>query len=345
MPRYNRRAAASGQQPDAGIDNTRLSWPVGAVIGAAGYGADVDLDLAAVRAFVLATEERHFGRAAAALGITQQALSKRLARLESTLGARLLDRGPDGVRLTEAGTRFLPGAHETLASADRAVAALNPRRRPVRVDVWGHLYAPLRTLAQVADAPAVTLQTGHGRDLPTVAAALVRGDVDAGFGRVHPPLPAALTHRLIRLEPVDVVLSAAHPLAGATALRPDQLRDSVLHTPAPLERLDFLARFAERFQLSEHRTAPNLGLPPLLAGLVTDPRGCTLVPADIVFPEVPGVRAVPLIDPTPLYAWSLLWRTQHRTPQLDALLTALAHAAGERRWLEHDPGRDWLPAL
>ncbi|CAM5344864.1 HTH-type transcriptional regulator HdfR [Streptomyces glaucescens] len=66
----------------------------------------MDLDLAHVRAFVRAAEELHFGRAAATLTITQQALSKRIARLESLLGTELFQRGGSGVRLTDAG-RFL----------------------------------------------------------------------------------------------------------------------------------------------------------------------------------------------------------------------------------------------
>jgi hypothetical protein len=43
----------------------------------------------------------------------------------------------------------------------------------------------MRTLAQVA-GHAGKLVLGHGRDLPSVTAALLRGDIDAAFGRVHP---------------------------------------------------------------------------------------------------------------------------------------------------------------
>ncbi|MFD8101497.1 LysR family transcriptional regulator [Nocardia fluminea] len=304
----------------------------------------MDLDLATVRAFVRTAHERHFGRAAANLGITQQALSKRVARLESSLGVRLLDRDQHGVRLTDAGARFLPGAEETLRAGDRAVAALGGEHGPLHIDVWGHLFAPLRTVAQVTTLPgAPPLQPGHGRDLPTVAAAVVRGEIDAGFGRVHPPLPDGLTHRLVRLEPVDVVLSADHRLAGATSLRPGQLRDSVLHAPADLDRLDFLSRFAERFGISEHRTTPNLGLAPILSTLSADPRGFALLPADVEFPEVPGVTVIPLVGPTPLYAWSLIWRRAAEPPLLESLVDALVRTARENRWLEYDPARDWLP--
>ncbi|QES51858.1 LysR family transcriptional regulator [Streptomyces venezuelae] len=303
----------------------------------------MDLDVAQVRAFVRTAEELHFGRAAGTLAISQQALSKRIARLESLLGTELFQRrGGNGVRLTEAGQRFLPPARQTVAAADAAVAVVLGEQRPLRVDVWGHLYTPMRTLAQVAGR-AGELTLGHGRDLPSVTTALLRGDIDAAFGRVHPPLPAGLTHRLVRLEPVDAVLSTDHPLAAAPALRPDQLRDSTLWAPGALDRLDFLHRFADRFGIRNTATSINLGLAHFLTEVAEEPRRFSLVPADVPLPEIPGLCSVPLVDPTPLYAWSLLWRTGNGHPGLTGLATACAEEAGRRRWLEYAPTRDWLP--
>lgn len=298
--------------------------------------------MAQVRAFVRTAEELHFGRAAGTLALSQQALSKRIARLESLLGTTLLQRGGNGVRLTEAGRRFLPPARQAVAAADAAVAAVSGTNRPLRVDVWGHLYAPMRTLAQVAGR-AGELALGHGRDLPSVTTALLRGDIDAAFGRAHPPLPAGLAHRLIRLEPVDAVLSADHPLAAQPALRPDQLRDSVLWAPGALDRLDFLHRFADRFGIRETATSVNLGLAHFLAEVAQEPRRFSLLPADVPLPEIPGLRSVPLVDPTPLYAWSLLRRTDNGHPGLNHLAAACAEEAARSRWLEYDPARDWLP--
>ncbi|WP_370418079.1 LysR family transcriptional regulator [Streptomyces sp. QH1-20] len=302
----------------------------------------MDLDLAQVRAFVRAAEELHFGRAAGTLAISQQALSKRIARLESLLGTELFRRGGNGVRLTEAGRRFLPPARQTLAAADAAVAAAVEKDRPLRVDVWGHLYAPMRTLAQVA-GEAGGLVLGHGRDLPSVTVALLHGDIDAAFGRVHPPLHAGLAHRLVRLEPVDAVLSADHPLATEPALRPDQLRGSVLWAPGALDRLDFLHQFAERFDIRDRAASVNLGLAHFLAEVAGDQRRFSLLPADVPLPDIPGLRSVPLVDPTPLYAWSLLWRTGDVHPGLNHLTAACAAEAGQSRWLEYNPARDWLP--
>ncbi|MCA2230112.1 LysR family transcriptional regulator [Nonomuraea aurantiaca] len=302
----------------------------------------MDLDLAQVRAFVQAAEELHFGHAAEELSISQQALSKRIARLESTLGRRLLDRGGHGVRLTEAGQRFLEPARQALAAADLAVAAVLDTHRPLRIDVWGHLYAPMRTLTQVATGEP-RMELGHGRDLPSVITALLHGDIDAAFGRVHAPLPAGLTHRLVRLEPVDAILHADHPLANAPAIRPAQLRDGVLWIPGALHRLDFLHRFATAFGIHEHAEGTNLGLDRLLADLAVDPRRFSLLPADLPLPPHPAIRSVPLIDPTPLYAWSLLWRGNGGHPLLDTLTSAFVTEAERNRWLEHDPARDWLP--
>ncbi|MFC7917753.1 LysR family transcriptional regulator [Streptomyces sp. NPDC057386] len=303
----------------------------------------MDLDVAQIRAFVRAAEELHFGRAAAALSLSQQALSKRIARLESLLGTRLFLRGPGTVTLTDAGRRFLEPARRTVAAADAAVAAVTDTSRPLRVDVWGHLYAPMRTLAEVAHE-AETLTLGHGRDLPSVTQALLRGDIDAAFGRAHPPLHPALAHRLVRLEPVDAVLPTGHPLADRDALRPDDLRDSVLWTPGPLDRLDFLHRFADRFGITGRTAGVNLGLAHFLADVAADPRRFTLLPADVPLPDdTRGLRTVPLVDPTPLYAWSLLWRTGDRHPGLDRLTAACAAHARTGRWLEYTPSRDWLP--
>ncbi|MFJ9865220.1 LysR family transcriptional regulator [Streptomyces sp. NPDC101165] len=306
----------------------------------------MDLDLALVRAFVVTARTLHFGRAAEELNTSQQALSKRIARLEELLAARLFER-QGGIRLSEAGERFLPAAREALVAGERAVAAVTGAGPVVRIDTWGHLYAPMRTVADAVEAlGAVRCEPGPGRDWPSVAQALLRGDTDLGFGRVH-PLPdgrdAGLAQRLVRLEPVDVVVSPSHPLADAPALRPADLRDSVLWSPAELSRLDFLRRFADAFHITRRHDGPNLGLDHLVQHIRTEPEGFTLFPADAPLPDHMGLRCIPLVEPTPLYAWSLAWRESSPHPLLDTLLRGFTEVGRARRWLEHSPRRDWLP--
>jgi DNA-binding transcriptional LysR family regulator len=309
----------------------------------------MDLDLAQVRAFVAVAERLHFGQAAEQLAVSQQALSKRVARLEAELGVQLFSRGGHAVELTEAGRRFLEPARQTLAHGDRAVAAARHVDRPLRIDFWGHLFAPMRTLAPVIDhvAGVVAVETGPGRDLPGVLDGLDRATTDVGFGRVHGvdgSRDAAYTHRLVRLEPVDVVIGADHRLFDASEVRPQELRTGVLWCPAALERLDFFQRFAEHFDIPADSGSANLGIEHFLEQVAADPLRFALVPADLELPERVRVRSLPLVSPTPLYAWSLVWRTADPHPGVEPLVRAFGEVGRRRRWLEYRPGRDWLPA-
>jgi DNA-binding transcriptional LysR family regulator len=306
----------------------------------------VDLDMARVRAFVVTADEMHFGRAAGRLFLSQQALSKRIVRLEEELGVRLFTRDKH-VELTQAGRRFLEPARHAMAAAEAAAAAARDAVGPLRIDVWGHAYGPMRTLgALVGDAPALPAEVSHSRDLPSVLTALTRDETDAGFGRVHPirgRTHAGFAHRIVRLEPVDAVFGPHHPLADARQVHPSDLRDSLLWAPAALNRLDFLAGFAEEFGISAGHEGANLGLDHFLGQILADPRRFSLLPADLDLPDHPGVRSVPITGPTPLYAWSLIWHEERDHSLLAALLRAADRAGRQRRWLDFDPAHDWLP--
>src|SRR5580700_9601882 len=95
----------------------------------------VDLDLRLVRYFAAVAEHRHFGRAAAELRVAQPSLSRQIRHLEQRLGARLLDRTPQGTRLTEAGEVFLPRAKALLRSAAQAATATRAAAQPSRITI------------------------------------------------------------------------------------------------------------------------------------------------------------------------------------------------------------------
>ena len=78
------------------------------------------------RAFVHLSEELHFGRAAARLGLAQSSLSETIRRLEAKLDVVLFERTSRRVLLTEAGASLVAIAREVLDSLDSVTAALTP---------------------------------------------------------------------------------------------------------------------------------------------------------------------------------------------------------------------------
>lgn len=108
-------------------------------------------------------------------------------------------------------------------------------------------------------------------------------------------------------------------------------------------RLDFLKRFADAFGVAAWAAGPNLGLEHFVDHLRTDPASFSLLPADSPLPDGSAVRSIPLVAPTPLYAWSLLWSADRAHPHLEPLLREFGRIGAGDRWLDHDPARDWLP--
>jgi DNA-binding transcriptional LysR family regulator len=310
---------------------------------------DIDLDIAQVRAFVGVCDELHFGRAASRLFVTQQALSKRIQRLELTVGEQLLVRDAGGVRLTDAGQRLLPHARQLLAAAGAAVAAARVDARPLRVDVWGQVQDPLRRLRGIIDrTPELVVELSMRRSVVAAMEALRQGQIDAAFGRVHDltqPWPDELAQRLVLLEPLAVAVGEDHPLAGSERLVPADLRPWTLWGPrhsSSAELSGFWTHFADDFDLEVDTGGSNLGLDEAVQHLRRHPTHFLLLGANWTIPGDVGIRRIPL-DPTPCYPFSLIWRAADRHPTLTLLRRLLTEAGAADGWLRFDPQRHWLP--
>jgi DNA-binding transcriptional LysR family regulator len=184
-----------------------------------------DLDLRLVRYFTVVADQLHFGRAAAALRIAQPSLSRQIRHLEQQLGARLLDRTPQGTRLTEAGEVFLPRAKAMLRSAAQAAAATRAAAKPsvITIGYTTNLIvtpAVLDLRRQHPDADVRTLHLAWNEP----HAALLDHRVDAVVARL--PFPTGQLHVTILYdEPRLLLVPLDHRLAGKESVTLDDIAD------------------------------------------------------------------------------------------------------------------------
>ncbi|MFI6153110.1 LysR family transcriptional regulator [Kitasatospora sp. NPDC051170] len=310
-----------------------------------------DLHPRLLRGFVATAETLHFGRAAGLLHVAQQALSRDVRALEALLGDALFSRTTRSVELTPAGRRLLPQARRLLALHDEilAGAAGRPLLLDLNSDVTGPDLTPGRILERArADWPEGELLARFHGGLAAAAAELLAHRLDAAFGRFA-GLPVQARGQLaqvpVRLEPMAVMVAAAHPLADRTVLRPADLTghpvDVCAGNPATTEWTDLGLRL-----LREHGlTAAEPHVPPVgedeMAHYLL--RHGEPVLTTVGGPDIPGAVNLPLVEPVPLSLVSLVHRPGDRHPGLRALTSAAAALGTAGHWLHRPPG-SWLPA-
>jgi DNA-binding transcriptional LysR family regulator len=310
-----------------------------------------ELDLRLLRHFVAVAEELHFTRAAARLYLAQQALSRDIARLEGQLGARLFTRTTRKVALTPDGERLLVRARELLALHDQTLQELlGPGEgRPLVVDLLAEGHTPTRVLqAARRHAPQAELVARFHGGFGAALSLLGVGSLDVAFGRsegLGQSFPATkLVRRLVRLEPLALLLPQEHPLAALDAVPMEALAGtrvdaSVGNEQAP-EWVDLGTRLLAAFGAEPSPAHLHAeGLEETVRHLRTE--GLPILTL-LERPLAPGVLVRPLTKPVPLYPWTMAQGRDLRHPGLDALHAGVDELARQGRWLELPP-HHWIP--
>jgi DNA-binding transcriptional LysR family regulator len=301
----------------------------------------VDLDLGAVRAFLAVVDEGRFTDAADLLDMTQQAVSKRIARLEADLGVRLLTRSTAGARPTGDGAAFLPQARSLISLADQTTEMVRSRRRALRVDALAPDAAPLNLIRAFYETSDTEVDITVSRGSVSQVDALTDGSLDAAFGRVRGPLPPGIGRVAAWLEPMYVLVGRRHAfarrkrvpaaeLSGLTAWMPNNARDS--------EWAEYYRFLSAGFGVTIDTSGPVFGREHIVGRISGSPDLMMFV-ARTQFAGHPGIVHVPVTDPAPVYPWSLLWQEANRHPVLPPLI---AHV--KSRYEPYDANRQWLPA-
>ncbi len=144
------------------------------------------LDLKRVRTIVEVARTGSITTAAQTLGLTQSAVSRSVAELETALGQRLFDRLPRGIQLTDAGHALLGRATRMLAEFDDMVSELASPAHQIsgrlRVGMAPAGYWATATLiAFVREHPEVALETAHASE-QNLCPRLLNGELDVVIG-------------------------------------------------------------------------------------------------------------------------------------------------------------------
>ncbi|MFF4578557.1 LysR family transcriptional regulator [Streptomyces sp. NPDC001389] len=171
-----------------------------------------DVELRHLRALDAVAEAGTITAAAARLHITQPALSRTLAQLETRVGIRLVDRSSRHLALTGAGATLLGHGRAILSHLDAALADTRAVSRPLRLGytcaVLGRQTVPLMR-AWRRTHPGTPLDVVR-RDNGT--AGLATGDADVAVLRIRPDDPRIRSEALYTEDRV-AALPDDHPLA------------------------------------------------------------------------------------------------------------------------------------
>lgn len=308
------------------------------------------MDVEGVRTFVAAADLGQFQEAAADLGVTQQAVSKRIAALERELGVTLFTRTPRGTQLTVDGQAFLPHARDLLRIAVRAAESVQPEKRALRVDVIHRRIAPAVVLQDFYNGhpdvglDVVTLANGN---IDTAIKAIWDGVIDASFRALTPPwnrLPKGIVATPAVNSSLELLVGPHHPLANRKQLSPKQLPGHRIWIPGIVDGTEWAAYyedFASSFDLTIDALGPHFGDEALMDQLAESADLATFVGDRdrYLWPAQYDLRRIPLRSPTPMYPYSLLWLKSNPHPGLAALRSYL-DATVQR---EADSPDVWLP--
>jgi LysR family hca operon transcriptional activator len=162
------------------------------------------------------------------LHTAQPSLSRQIRDLEAELGVTLLVRGARGVDLTPAGKVFLDHARMVFLQVEAAAEAARRAAEPPKTSftigfLSGYELDWLPAVMSILrdELPDIEVVISS-QESPNLAAALVRGKIDVAFLRPEKQA-SGLVYKLLRKDPLIVVMPAAHRLAAQESVSPEEI--------------------------------------------------------------------------------------------------------------------------
>lgn len=264
------------------------------------------MELRHLRYFVAVAEELHFARAAERLRIAAPSLSQQIKSLEASLGTPLFVRDRRHVELTPAGRMLLPDAREILELAARAERRVAGTTGPLRVGYVSWLPEQLTASAAVDIRLDEWVMPSHVQ-----IARVLDGGLDAAVAWAG-SRDERLDFRLLWPEPLLAVTPTGRSEKTVPARKLRVLVDADLTswqawndyaTGAKLMHIDDGGIAGAAF----HDRALRINAPVLMS----PKRHFDRLPASL--------RTRPVVDPCPLWCWSLVTRANDERESVAAL--------------------------
>lgn len=279
--------------------------------------------------FLAVAEEKHFGRAAQRLNMSQPPLTEQIKVLEQSLKMNLFERSRRGTQLSPAGAAILPAVRQFADQVERLERVV----REVAAGQSGVLQVGAITSAMLDTVPA--LQNALKREYPHLTVfvreidsveaipALESGELDVAFARLDGPVGNGIGSIALAEDRLAVAVPRGHPLAELSRVRLRSLADESLVmssrqvSPAYFDFLIATCRsngFAPRV-LHEVRSVMSQ------IAYVGCGQGVALVPASMRRLASENIVFRPLKERVMVVTAALAWNTNRHHPMVDAVVS------------------------
>jgi DNA-binding transcriptional LysR family regulator len=289
-----------------------------------------------VHSFITLAQELSFRRAAERLHLDQSALSRRIQKLEVTLGFRLLERTTREVRLTQAGRSFYDDNADLLRGYESSIQLA----RRIAEGKLGALNVGYMAFAATELMPAAVARFRQAhpevdlkiRYIRTQGQKIALANDEIDLGYMIGPFDHSDYHSLtLSLEPLYVVTPRNHALLRLPVVTPADLASQDIILGDTHEWEEYRWRLANLF--SAEGISLNITIEAsntlALLGLVAAGLGVTVYPESLIGFLGRSVEVRPIIHPQFRISTVLTWKRSNRSRQVREFVE-VAKLAGMR---------------
>lgn len=277
--------------------------------------------------FKIVADERHFGKAAKRLGISQPPLSQQIKILERNLGVQLFERSRSGVFLTNEAQQILPAVERLLAEGTQLEAAVMEARagRIQRISIGAIAYIMSEILPSIlvkARSHMSNLSVYIKEvDSSEALAALEEEEIDVAFLRAEDDIGDVRVEPLTREQlvlgvPRDHALASEDRISLADLSKEPMVLCPRRVSPAYFDRILNICRgggLTPRVVFEARSITSQLAF-------IACGGAIGLVPEGVIDPEHRSVRFIPLKEDAEIVTSAVAWNVRNRNTALEEFL-------------------------